>query len=80
MLVYYFTVYDEYAKAPVETTAASLPDEDSAWEYGEAIIRDLLRRDPKQSDSRVMVVTCGERVITSIAFDLAALRIPRALQ
>jgi hypothetical protein len=54
--------------------------EDAAWDYGEAIIRGLLRSDRDAHESRLMVIAQGPRVIASIAFNLAALRNPRTLQ
>jgi hypothetical protein len=57
-----------------------LPDDDSAWDYGETIIRRLLAGGHDAEESRVMVIYRGERIIASIAFNLAALRIPRSLQ
>jgi len=49
-------------------------------DYGEAIIRSLLRSDLDAHESRLMVIAQGSRVIASIAFNLAALRNPRTLQ
>jgi hypothetical protein len=77
MPVYQFTIH-EGARAP-EVTTSTLPDDDSAWDYGETIIRSLLRSDGA-NDSRLMVIAEGERIVASIDFNLAALRTKRTLQ
>jgi hypothetical protein len=53
--------------------------DDSAWDYGETIIRTLLRSDATD-DSRLMVIAEGSRVVASIDFNLKALRTKRTLQ
>jgi hypothetical protein len=78
MPIYRFTVEGDFS--PPEETTATLPHDDSAWDYGETIIRRLIDRDCDAEESRVMVIFEGERIIASIAFNLAALRIPRSLQ
>jgi hypothetical protein len=77
MPVYRFSIHDD-ARAP-EVRTATLPDDDSAWDYGETIIRSLLRSDAAE-DSRLMVIAEGARIVASIAFNLAALRTKRSLQ
>jgi hypothetical protein len=66
MRLYQFATYGEDASSPVDTKTATLPDDSSAWDYGETIVRDLLRSDPQERESRLMVVSCGERIIASI--------------
>ena len=78
MPTYRFTIDGDLS--PPEETTATLPDHDAAWDFGETIIRRLLASDRDANESRVMVILEGERVIASIAFNLAALRIPRSLQ
>jgi hypothetical protein len=78
MLSYRFRIEGDLS-APKETTAI-LPDSDSAWDYGETIIRGLIRSDGDADESRVMIIFEGDRIIASIAFNLAALRVPRSLQ
>ena len=63
-----------------QDSQALLPDHDAAWDYGEAIIRNLLQSDLDAHASRLMVIAQGPRVIASIAFNLAGLREPRKLQ
>jgi hypothetical protein len=79
MQTYRFSVYGE-DPANRQDSTTSLPDHDAAWDYGEAIIRGLLRSDVDAHESRLMVIAQGSRVIASIAFNLAALRTPRTLQ
>jgi hypothetical protein len=77
MPVYRFSIHDD-ARAP-EVRTTTLPDDDSAWDYGETIIRSLLRSDGAD-DSRLMVIAEGERIVASIDFNLKALRTKRTLQ
>ena len=77
MPVYRFTIRDD-ARAP-EVRTSTLPDDGSAWDYGETIIRSLLRDDAAM-DTRLMEITEGDRIIASIAFNLAALHTRRTLQ
>jgi hypothetical protein len=77
MPLYRFTIRDD-ARAP-QVRTSTLPDDDSAWDYGETIIRSLLR-DGDPNDSRLMVITEGDRIIANIAFNLAALHTRRTLQ
>jgi hypothetical protein len=79
MQTYLFSIYGE-DPADREDSTASLPDHDAAWDYGEAIIRSLLRSDRDAHESRLMVIAQGSRVVASIAFNLADLRAPRTLQ
>ena len=78
MLSYRFRI--EGDRSPSKETTATLPDSDSAWDYGETIIRSLLGGDGDADESRVMIIFEGDRIIASIAFNLAALRVPRSLQ
>jgi hypothetical protein len=77
MPVYRFTIHNG-GRAP-ELRTSALPDDGSAWDYGEAIIRSLLHSDDAD-DPRLMVITEGDRTIANIAFNLAALRTGRTLQ
>jgi hypothetical protein len=77
MPLYSFAIHED-ARAP-EVRTSTLPDDDSAWDYGETIIRSLLRSDAAD-DSRVMVISEGQRIVASIEFNLAALRTRRTLQ
>jgi hypothetical protein len=77
MPLYSFAIHED-ARAP-EVRTSTLPDDDSAWDYGEAIIRSMLRSDAAD-DSRVMVISEGQRIVASIEFNLAALRTKRTLQ
>jgi hypothetical protein len=77
MPVYRFTIH-EGAQAP-EVRTSTLPNDDSAWDYGETLIRSLLRNGAAE-DSRLMVITEGDRIVASIDFNLAALRTKRTLQ
>jgi len=79
MQTYLFSIYGEDL-ADRQDSPTSLPDHDAAWDYGEAIVRGLLRSDLDAHESRLMVIAQGPRVIASIAFNLAALRHPRTLQ
>ena len=56
-----------------------LPDDDSAWDYGETIIRSLLRN-YGADDARLMVITAGNRIVACIDFNLAVLRNKTTLQ
>jgi len=78
MPTYRFTVNGNFSTN--EETIATLPDDDSAWDYGETIIRGLITGDRDADESRVMIISKDERIIASIAFNLAALRAPRSLQ
>lgn len=75
--LYRFTIHDD-ARAP-ELRTSTLPNDNSAWDYGETIIRSLLRNDGADN-SRLMVIAEGDRIVASIAFNLAALRTKRNLQ
>jgi hypothetical protein len=77
MPLYRFTISDD-ARAP-EVRTSTLPDDDAAWDYGETIIRSLLR-DDHANDSRLMMITEGDRIIANIAFNLPALHTRRTLQ
>lgn len=79
MQTYLFSIFGE-DPADRQDSTTSLPDHDAAWDYGEAIVRDLLRSDVDAHESRLLVITQGPRVIASIAFNLAALRKSRVLQ
>jgi hypothetical protein len=79
MQSYVFSIYGE-DPSDREDRIASLPDHDAAWDYGEAIVRDLLQSDLDAHESRLIVIAQGRRVIASIAFNLAALREERTLQ
>ena len=78
MLTYRFRIEGDFS--PPEETTAALPDSDSARDYGETIIRSLIGSDGDAAESRVMIIFEGDRIVASIAFNLAALRIPRSLQ
>ena len=78
MPTYRFTIDGDFS--PTEETFATLPDDDSAWDYGESIIRGLLNSDRDAEESRVMMIAEGERMIGSLAFNLSSLRAPRNLQ
>jgi len=78
MPTYRFTVNGNFSTN--EETIATLPDDDSASDYGETIIRGLITGDRDADESRVMIISKDERIIASIAFNLAALRVPRSLQ
>jgi hypothetical protein len=79
MPLYRFIVHDGYVSSP-ELRTSTLPDDDSAWDYGETIIRALLQSDLSAEESRLMVIAEGSRVVASIAFNLKALRTKRTLQ
>ena len=79
MQTYLFSIYGE-DPADRKDSTASLPDHDAAWDYGEAIVRGLLRSDLDAHESRLMVIAHGSHVVASIAFNLAGLRVPRTLQ
>jgi hypothetical protein len=79
MQTYRFSIYGE-DPADRQDSTLSLPDHDAAWDYGEAIVRSLVRSDLDAHESRLMVIAQGPRVVASIAFNLAALREPRILQ
>ena len=80
MRVYTFAVHGEDATTTDETNTATLADDSSAWDYGESLIRDRLNSDPKAPESRVLVISNGNRIIASISFRIAALRVRRTLQ
>jgi hypothetical protein len=77
MPLYRFAIHDDARASEVRTS--TLPDDDSAWDYGETIIRSLLRSNAAD-DPRVMVISEGNRIVASIEFNLAALRTKRSLQ
>jgi hypothetical protein len=79
MPLYRFIVNDGYVSSP-ERITSTLPDDDSAWDYGETIIRALLQSDLNTEESRLMVIAEGNRVVASIAFNLKALRTKRTLR
>jgi hypothetical protein len=74
---YQFTIHGD--KAPKLVTV-SLPDDASAWDYGESIVRRLLRRGTRKREAWTMEVTQGNRQVASIGFKLEALRLPRSIQ
>ena len=78
MPIYRFSIDGDFS--PPEETTVTLPHDDSAWDYGETIIRRLVDSDCAADESRLMVIFQGERIVASIAFNLEALRIPRFLQ
>jgi len=78
MPTYRFTIEADFS--PPAQTSATLPDRDSAWDYGETIIRGLIGTERDADESRVMIIVEGSQIIGSIAFNLAALRIPRSVQ
>lgn len=80
MPTYRFTVSGGDQQAGVEAKILELPDDNSAWDVGVSLIRELLIPDPEQRDARVMEIAEGQRIVASIAFDLAGLREKRTLQ
>jgi hypothetical protein len=54
MPTYRFTVDGE--RTPLEEKTATLPDDNSAWDYGEALIWGMLSREMDPDESRVMVI------------------------
>jgi hypothetical protein len=56
-----------------------LPDDDSAWDYAESLVRSLLRDTPGR-EAWTVDVTEGVREVASIAFDLKAWRDLRSIQ
>jgi hypothetical protein len=76
---YHFTIYDDQS-APDNVGAMALPDDDSAWEFGEAMIRGLLAGDAGKYETWTMEITEGNRIVASIAFNLKDLRDRRTLQ
>lgn len=79
MPLYRFIVHNDTVSSP-ELRTTTLPDDDSAWDYGETIIRTLLQSDLNAEESRLMVIAEGKRVVANIAFNLKALRTKRTLQ
>lgn len=78
MLDYRFTIHGDKAPKPI---TVSLPEDDSAWDYGESIVRRLLMvRDTLKREAGTMDITEGSREVASIGFDLKALRQPRSIQ
>jgi hypothetical protein len=51
MPIYFFPINDRNASLPRDRSAA-LPDDDSAWDYGETIVRSLLLGDLDEDESR----------------------------
>jgi len=68
---YRFTIHGDQAPKPIEV---SLPDDTSAWDYGENIMRLLLRRDGAKCEGWTMNITEGSRNVANIAFGLEALQ------
>jgi hypothetical protein len=64
--ILYASVQDERGS---ELRTSTLPDDDSAWDYGEAIIRTLLASDLPADESRLMVIEQDNHVVASIAFN-----------
>jgi hypothetical protein len=60
MGTYLFSIYGE-DPSDREDSTASLPDHDAAWDYGEAIVRNLLRSDLDAHESRLLVIAQGRR-------------------
>jgi hypothetical protein len=78
MPTYRFTVDGE--RSPLEEKTATLPDDNSAWDYGEALIWGMLSREMDPDESRVMVIAIGDRIVATIAFNLNAFQDRRTLQ
>jgi hypothetical protein len=74
---YRLTIHGEQAPKPI---TVSLPDDDSAWDYAESIMRRLLSRDARKCETWTMVITEGSREVASIGFDLKALKERRTVQ
>ena len=51
--------------------SAELPDDGSAWDHGEAVVRGLLQHFPDLDQSRVLVISVGDRVVGSFSFNQA---------
>jgi hypothetical protein len=78
MPTYRFTVDGE--RSPLEEKTATLPDDNSAWDYGESLIREMLNRELDPDEPRRMVIAVGDRIVGTIAFNLDALQVRRTLQ
>jgi hypothetical protein len=74
---YRFTIHGDKAPEPV---TVSLPDDDSAWDYGESIVRRLLSTKPREREAWSLDITEGSREIANIGFDLKALKERRTIQ
>jgi len=77
---YRFVIHGGGQRTAVEVETLELPDDDSAWEVAENLIRGLLKEGPAEDDDRVMEITEDARVVATIAFDLKGLRDKRTLQ
>jgi hypothetical protein len=64
---YRFTIHGD--KAP-EPATVSLPDDDSAWDYGESMVRRLLNTKPREREAWSLDITEGSREIANIALIL----------
>jgi hypothetical protein len=74
---YRFTIHGDKAAEPV---TVSLPDDSNAWDYGESLVRFLLRDIDIQRDTWILEITQADRQITTIGFDLPTLRERRTFQ
>jgi len=77
---YRFVIRGGGQRAAVEVETLELPDDDSAWEVAENLIRGLLKEELGEHDGRIMEITESARVVATIAFDLKGLRDKRTLQ
>ncbi len=68
---YRFTIHGDQAPNPTEV---SLPDDSSAWDYAENLMRLLLRRDGVKCEGWIMNVAEGSRDVANISFGLEALQ------
>ncbi len=69
---YRFTIHGDQAPKPIEV---SLPDDTSAWDYAENLMRLLLRRDGARCEGWMMNIAEGSRDVANIAFGLEALQV-----
>ena len=74
---YRFAIHGDRAPKPI---TAFLPDDDTAWDYGESIVRHLLRESPSKCKVWTIEITDGNREVASIGFDLKALKERRSIQ
>ena len=74
---YRFTIHGDQAPDPI---IVSLPDDDSAWDYGETIVRRLLSGDAIECEAWTIEITQGDREVASIDFDLKAFKERRSIQ
>jgi hypothetical protein len=79
MPTYEFVIQGDDVGDQPKVRVTTLPDDDAAWDHAEAMIRKLQHDEPRADDHRVMVISSSERVIGSIAFNLAAFQQPKKI-